>query len=119
MRFKIDENLPDDNAILLRVEGYEARTISEQGARGIADPALAHMCMENDEILVTMDMDFADSLTYPPSEFAGFLIFRTRALGKSEIIGFFRNNLQVLKTLELRHHLTIISDIEIRIYPGD
>lgn len=66
MKFKIDENLPVEIAVLLRDAGYDATTVVDQGLGGSADPGIASVCRNEDRVLVTLDMDFADIRTYPP-----------------------------------------------------
>ncbi len=44
MRFKIDENLHEEVAELLRSNGHDAVTVFDQEMRGHSDPELAHVC---------------------------------------------------------------------------
>ena len=41
MKFKIDENLPADIAVLLQEAGYDAMTLLDQKLGGHADPRIA------------------------------------------------------------------------------
>jgi|GEM_PF-3361046 len=53
MHLKLDENLPPDAAQLLRVNGFTASTVIEQGLWGVGDPTLAAKCRQNRQVIVT------------------------------------------------------------------
>jgi predicted nuclease of predicted toxin-antitoxin system len=73
VKFKIDENLPIEIAGLLRDAGYGATTVVDQGLGGSADPDIASVYRNEDRVLVTLDMDFADIRTYPPNQHSGLI----------------------------------------------
>jgi predicted nuclease of predicted toxin-antitoxin system len=73
VKFKIDENLPIEIAGLLRDAGYGATTVVDQGLGGSADPDIAFVYRNEDRVLVTLDMDFADIRTYPPNQHSGLI----------------------------------------------
>lgn len=60
MRFKVDENLPEETARLLKEAGHEASTIIAQGMAGDPDPDLASVCQREQRALLTLDLGFAD-----------------------------------------------------------
>lgn len=76
MRFKTDENLPVEIAELLRRQGHDTLTVSEQGLGGVADPAVAAVCQVEKRAIVTLDLDFSDIRRYPPENYAGIIVFR-------------------------------------------
>jgi predicted nuclease of predicted toxin-antitoxin system len=76
MRFKTDENLPVEIADLLRQQGYDAVTVSEQGLSGLSDPAVAAVCQVEKRAIVTLDLDFSDIRRYPPENYPGIIVLR-------------------------------------------
>ncbi|QIN77273.1 hypothetical protein GBA65_00695 [Rubrobacter marinus] len=64
MRFKIDENLPDEVAESLRREGHNASTIRQQSMSGEPDPNVGLVCQREQPALVTLDLGFADIRAY-------------------------------------------------------
>ncbi|MEM1013581.1 MAG: DUF5615 family PIN-like protein, partial [Planctomycetota bacterium] len=54
LAFKIDENLPQEAAALLREAGYDAVTVIDQGLEGGADDPLAEICRAEGRALVTL-----------------------------------------------------------------
>lgn len=76
MKFKLDENLPAEAAQYLSEVGFDAMSVLDQGLGGAADARLARICKEEDRVLLTFDLDFANTRSYPPGEHAGLIVFR-------------------------------------------
>jgi predicted nuclease of predicted toxin-antitoxin system len=115
MKFKIDENLPLEIAELLRVKGYEAKTVVEQALNGEIDHKIASVCQEEKRVLITLDTDFADIRTYPPENFPGIIVLRLRQQDKVHILEVFKDVMVFLSTEPLEHTLWIIDENRIRI----
>ena len=79
VRFKLDENIPRDAAASLRSAGYDAHLAVDEGLDGHPDAELLDACRREDRVLITLDLDFADILMYPPSTHAGVWVLRSRA----------------------------------------
>ncbi len=60
MKFKVDENLPDDAAQLLRHAGFVADTVREEGLKGSDDTLVARAAKDENRALVTLDSDFGN-----------------------------------------------------------
>jgi hypothetical protein len=86
MRFKVDENLPDEAAEHLMCAGHDATTVVGEGVRGCSDSALALRCKDESRVLVTLDLDFADLKTYPPSAYPGSVVLRLARQDKTLIL---------------------------------
>lgn len=59
MKFKVDENLPEEVCSLLREAGHDAMSVVEQQLAGTPDPRLHEVCIEEERIIVTLDVKFA------------------------------------------------------------
>ena len=59
-RFKLDENLRRHAHALLVSEGHEAHTVNDEQLEGCPDDRILDACKNEDRILVTLDLDFAD-----------------------------------------------------------
>ena len=66
MLFKLDENLSDRGQKRLREAGHDVMTVREQRLCGQPDSRVINVCLSEKRCLVTLDTDFADTLTYPP-----------------------------------------------------
>lgn len=76
MKLKLDENLDARLASALRRAGHEVSTVRDQGLAGVDDQALYAHCRSEARILVTLDLDFANVLRYPPEASGGIVVFR-------------------------------------------
>jgi len=79
MRFKVDENLPVQCVDQLREAGHDVLSVHDQRLTGAPDPRIAEVCAEERRVLLSLDLDFADIKTYPPSKNAGIVVFRLRS----------------------------------------
>ena len=79
MNFKIDENLPDEAAFLFLAAGFGADTVREEGLSGADDGVIAVTIRREQRILITLDLDFSDIRNYPPNQFAGIIVLRSKA----------------------------------------
>ena len=76
MRLKLDENLGLRHAELLRQAGHEVDTVHDESLSGAADDAVLAAAWAADRALVTLDLDFADPLRFPPEATAGIVVLR-------------------------------------------
>jgi predicted nuclease of predicted toxin-antitoxin system len=115
MKFKIDENLPVEVAHLLQESGYDAVTVLAQQLGGKPDHNIAQICQQEERIIVTLDLDFADIRAYPPSDYAGLIVFRLSQQDKFHILDVCHRLLPVLEREAPQQQLWIVEDKRIRI----
>lgn len=78
MRFKLDENLDARLASLLAEKGHEADSVRAEGLAGTPDADLFAICVKERRALITLDLDFADPIRFPPTNSAGVVVLRPR-----------------------------------------
>ena len=78
MRFKVDENLPVQCIDQLRQAGHDAVSVYDQGLSDAPDPRIMEACTDEERVLVSLDLDFADIRSYPPSRTHGIVVFRLK-----------------------------------------
>jgi predicted nuclease of predicted toxin-antitoxin system len=115
MKFKIDENLPVELVEVLAIEGHDAATVIAQGLQGRDDKTIVYRCLEEERILVTLDLDFADIRAYPPQDFHGFIVFRGSRQDRDHLISLLRQVLPLMRREPLERHLWIVEDTRVRI----
>ena len=76
MLFKLDENLGNRGLQQLREAGHDVMTVREQRLCGQPDLRIIDVCTSEKRCLITLDTDFADTLTYPPEKYAGIVLLR-------------------------------------------
>lgn len=119
MRFKVDENLPVHVASLLRTAGHEADTVMDEGLGGAIDDSIANRCREEERIVVTLDVDFANIRAYPPEQYAGLIVLRLASQHKPHVLAVFERIMPLLKIESPRGHLWIVTEHGVRIHPGE
>jgi len=76
VRFKLDENLPNDLAEALRQHHHDVHDVRAEGLAGSPDTAVLGAASTEERVFLTFDTDFADVRRYPPGSHAGIVVFR-------------------------------------------
>ena len=76
MKIKLDENLGDRGAEILRAAGYSVTTVVEEGLSSASDDRLIEVCRSERKCLVTLDLDFGNPLRFDPSRHFGIVVLR-------------------------------------------
>ncbi len=113
--FKIDENLPEEIAVLLRQAGYEAVSVEDQGLAGEPDNVIAGMCRAEGLVLVTLDLDFSNIQVYPPDRMAGIVVLRVSDQSKPRLLETLEQTLPLLETEQIDRRLWIVEADRVRI----
>ena len=92
MKFKIDENLPAECALIFRQAGFEAATVAEQNLSGADDLVLFERCRAESRVLVTLDLDFANVQAYPPGSHSGIVVLQSNSQDKSALVSIFETH---------------------------
>ena len=79
MNLKLDENVQTDVAPALRALGHDVLTVHDQHLAGHPDADIARADHQEQRVLVTFDLDFAEIQRYPPTWFAGIVVLRLGA----------------------------------------
>ena len=115
MQVKLDENLPLQLKRLFTVSGYDAATILDEGMGGATDSEVASVCLLEERILVTQDIDFADIRTYPPGEYPGIVVFRLTSQARDDLLKVGVMLIETLSRSSPRGQLWIVEDSRVRI----
>src|SRR5438552_3362829 len=76
MKFKLDENFGTRTQQLCRLHGHAVQTVRTQALQGCSDAHLFNVCRVEQRCLVTLDLDFADVVRFPPSLTNGIVVIR-------------------------------------------
>jgi predicted nuclease of predicted toxin-antitoxin system len=117
MRFKVDENLPEELAELLRVAGHDALTVRAQNLHGKSDSTVFEVCSRESRALITLDCDFTDLRRYPPAERPGRVVLRFGRQDKWHILSHFAGVVRLFESQPLAGHLWIVEENQVRIRP--
>jgi predicted nuclease of predicted toxin-antitoxin system len=118
LKFKIDENLAVEAAVLLREAGFEADTVAEEHLSGADDSTVACAVRSGVRVPVTLDRDFGDIRIFPPGEHAGIVILRPKSQDKGTVMALLRRVALALKNRAPVGELWIAEPDRIRFRSG-
>ena len=116
MRFKLDENLEGQLASLLTDRGHEADSVVAEGLGGATDERLFAKCAADRRVLITLDLDFADPLRFPPAGGPGIMVLRPRRNTLAMIRATLTAGLPALEWNRIEGALWIVEPDRIRVH---
>lgn len=114
MKFKIDENLSESTKRLILERSFDCHSVHDEGISGGPDTTLLDLCRQENRHLLTLDLDFADIVRYPPEEHSGVIVLRLSSQSPSTVNKRLSEVLDTLTGLKLTGHLIVINDHRIR-----
>jgi predicted nuclease of predicted toxin-antitoxin system len=118
LKLKIDENLPSECAEILRDGGFEADTVADERLTGAEDSAIAVRSRAEGRVLITLDLDFANIRAYPPAEYAGIIVLRSKRQDKHAVLALVHRIALVLANRAPAGELWIVEPDRIRFRIG-
>lgn len=114
MRAKLDESMPTEGADVLRAAGWACDTVHDEGLSGADDTRVASVCRDEERVLFTLDLDFADIRAYLPKDYPGIVVIRPNRPDRDSVLALLARALPLLAREWLAHHLWIVEPSRIR-----
>ncbi|MEE9602948.1 MAG: DUF5615 family PIN-like protein [Thermoguttaceae bacterium] len=114
-KFKVDENLPTEAVDVLRDAGHDAMSVVDQQMGGRPDTDIAAVCRQEDRVVVTLDLDFADIRAYPPADYPGIIVLRLARLDKRRVLSVMQRLTALVEQEPLSDKLWIVDESSVRV----
>lgn len=120
MKLKLDENLGARGRSLLGQAGHDVCTVPMQHLESATDHELIARCISEGRALVTLDLDFANPLVFPPGQHAGIAVLRLpRKPVAADLAAALTTLAGALRSRSLEHALWIVEAGRVRVYSPD
>jgi predicted nuclease of predicted toxin-antitoxin system len=120
MKFKLDENFGTRTQDIFKSAGYDVQTVYEQSIQGCSDEYLYELCCTENRCLVTLDLDFANVIRFPPTNSCGIIVVRVRPNPTLEMLEqLIRQVLRAVNQQPIKNELWIVEFGRIRIHQNE
>ena len=120
MKFKLDENFGTRTQNIFRESGYDVQTVRMESLQGAADEQLYEICRVEQRCLITLDLDFANVIRFPPDRTGGIVVIRVPRNPTLFLLeGLVRQFLQSLSQMSLEHKLWVVEIGRIRVHQAN
>lgn len=117
MKFKLDENFGARTQQLFRAAGHDVQTVRDQSLHGCSDKHLYEVCCAEQRCLVTLDLDFANVICFPPDQTSGIIVIRVPQNASLDLLKqLIQQSLQMLTQIPVKKKLWIVEIGRIRIH---
>ena len=119
MKLKLDENLGVRGKHVLDAAGHDACTVAAQKLTAADDRHLIEICRLEGRALVTLDVDFANPLVFPPADYAGIAVIRLpKRPTAADLPAGLETLVRALNVESLAGRLWIVERGRVRIHQG-
>ena len=116
MKFLLDECMPRSSGEILRILKFNFIDVQRAGLSGKDDLSVIRFAIKTNRILITLDRDFANILTYKPGTNPGIVVLRPYYPATStKICKLLYRFLKNIDKIKATRALVIVSPTKIRI----
>jgi len=115
MKLKLDENISRHVKPMLMSLGHDVLTVADENLLSKPDKEIAGAAFNEERMLLTLDVEFADLRKYPPGSHPGILLFRPLSYGPRSVNQFIIDFMSSTDLEKLISCVVIIDSTRVRI----
>src|SRR4051794_4183120 len=115
MTILVDQCVPRKFLRLLNDWGYQTYSVTEYIAANSSDQDVIALAQKLDAVLLTIDLDFANVIDYPPANYQGIIVARYEIHDEVLLTSTLKQMLTTLYRDELRASLIIVEPKRYRV----
>ena len=116
MKIKLDQNLSQHLRGVWAEFGHDVDTVFDEGLSGASDADVLAAATSRDRLLFTLDTDFLDLKTYPPSSHSGVVVFRPPRQGALALMRFVKAFVRSTDLRRLHGGTTVVERRRVRVF---
>jgi predicted nuclease of predicted toxin-antitoxin system len=115
MRLKLDENLSRHLKPVLIALGHDVLTAADENLLSHPDTEIAQAAKEEQRMLLTLDVEFADLRKHPPGSHPGVILFRPLSLSPLSVNAFIADFIRRADLDKLAACVAVVDPIRVRV----
>lgn len=120
MKLKLDENLSRHLVAALAALGHDVQTAADEDLLGQPDSQIGTAARQEERLLLTLDVGFADLRRYPPGSHPGIILFRPGSFGPLAVNRFVEHFVRTTDLGRLAGCVAVAEPGKLRVRPpGD
>jgi len=118
MKLKLDENLSRHLKPVLAELGHDVMTAADENLLSHPDTEIARAAKNEQRMLLTLDVEFADLRKYPPGSHPGVILFRPLSLSPMSVNAFITDFVRRTDLDKLAACVAVVDLVHVRVrYP--
>ena len=118
MKLKLDENLSRHLKPVLIELGQDVLTAADENLLSHPDTEIAQAAKDEQRMLMTLDVEFADLRKYPPGSHPGVILFRPLSLSPLSVNSFITDFVRRTDLDKLAACVAVVDPVHVRVrYP--
>jgi predicted nuclease of predicted toxin-antitoxin system len=118
MRLKLDEKISHHLKPVLAGLGHDDLTAADENLLSSPDTEIARAAKDEQRMLLTLDVEFADLRKYPPGSHPGVILFRPLSLSPLSVNDFITDFVHCTDLEKLAACLAVVDTVHVRVrYP--
>jgi predicted nuclease of predicted toxin-antitoxin system len=118
MKLKLDENLSHHLKPVLLELGHDVLTAADENLLSRPDTEIAQAAKNEQRMLLTLDVEFADLRKYPSGSHPGVILFRPFSLGPISVNAFIADFVRGADLEKLSACVAVADPVHVRVrYP--